>query len=144
MLRSLTVWGGLALLLCAAAPVAAQTTLPDPRATFAVDYDGQFDQIYPPSAAPLAGFFIQQARFTLTADAGGATRTVTVPRGQMVHAGTEISIPDVVLPVGNFHVVMQWVDGEGRFGGASNSIPFSATRPLPGAPLSFRLKVPLP
>lgn len=128
--------------LAAASAAVAQGPLPDPRASFGVDYDVQFDQTYTDADGLLSGQpFIQSVRLTLAAVAPATgTRVITVPRAQLVRVGTEISIPDVPMPIGSFTLHAQWVSGAGVTGGASNDIPFSAARQPPNAATNLHQK----
>lgn len=130
---------GFAMGALIARPACAQTPLPDPRASFGVDYDVQWDQVYTAADGALAGQpFIQAIKLTLNAvPPATGTRTVTVPRAQLLRVGTEIQINDVPMPIGNFTLHAQWINGGGVEGGPSNDIPFVATRQAPNAVLNL-------
>lgn len=135
--------GALILLLVTATLTWGQTVpLPDPRASFGMDLDPQFDMVYTAADGPLAGTpYVTQMKFRLVpTDPTQATRTVTVPRGQIVKSGQSLLVPDVPMPIGSFTITAAWIDGAGTEGVASNKVPFSAARQPAAAPQNFRLQ----
>lgn len=135
---------------CLSASAWAQTTLPDPRADFQFDYDTQFDMVYGPADALPGQPYVASITLKLAAvPPATGTRTINIPRAQITRVGTApnftaLNILDVPMPIGSFTANASWVDGTGVVGVASNSVPFTAARQPPSAPVHFRLSAQRP
>lgn len=145
---------GVMAVLALAAPVAAQTTVPEPRKTIILDdpigavasLGSEWLMVYGTGApAPLPGQpYLAAVKLTLTPTSGTGTRIVTVPRAQVTRETAAalcpggsapcLRIPDVPLPVGSFNMRASYVTGADAEGPASSPIPFSGSFPLPSAP----------